>query len=204
MSTTKHDKKRRRQDSSDDDDDDDDCVFLSSTGVHRGEEGRKKEDRTYPKRVLKEIETVHGSIQKKRAKKAAKSSSSSPHEVFIVIHEELCVYNDTEFKVIGTYARVEMANEQVLKVFKESHGEFLNEELSDGDSDDDNNDDNESDDDDYGDSHFVKIDPGDESNVDINQVAWSINEHGALSLRVMEGGDGDRYTVCTLRQKVQV
>jgi hypothetical protein len=206
MSMTEPDKKRRRQDSPEDSNVP--VVDLVSSSDESDEKENKREEINYPKSMLKEIEAVHSNIQKNRlkAEKAAKpasdssassknsSSSSAPPEVFIAFHQELCTYGDNTFDVIGTYSRVEAANEQVLKLFKAEYAQCFNDS---GDSDDGS-------DGGYGeDRSFVKGRPGEGSRAEDNQVQWCIDGHGALSLEVHDAAEGDIYKVYTLRQEVQ-
>ncbi|KAL1966410.1 hypothetical protein VTN77DRAFT_4552 [Rasamsonia byssochlamydoides] len=199
----RRDKRRpRREENSTEDDPDE---FFSAR-YHRKEEPRREDipdpdRRDYPNKLLKELEEVYCNRQKSNstssapAKRLSSSSAAAaaPHEVFIVTHERLYTYDDKESDVIGTDARLETANEQVLKIFKEAHEEFLY-EVRTGDGDES-----------YGDrgEGFVKIRPGQEYYVRDDEVGWCIDEDGALLLLAKDGRDGDFYKVYTLTQEVQ-
>lgn len=192
--------KRLRQDSSDDDNNG--AGQLVKVTKNKKKEKKKEGNNIfyyYPKTMLKEIAAVHRSLLQVDNDRARPTTSTS-EEVFVIIHEEFVDYEDITFRVIGTYARVDAANEKVLKAFRIMHPQFLLEGRS-GETSDSEASDGSVDDDDDDDGHFVKRCPREWYSYGF-EVAWWIDEHGALSLRAQDR-NGDVFKVYAVRQQVQ-
>ena len=130
----------------------------------------------YPEDLRTAIETAHGRIP-----------PSNPSEVFVLVHECKCTYNDTEFKVVSAFSQADKANIQALDLFQNEYALYI--DNCDGDN--------------FRNCSRQQDDSLlDRANISENEVGWKINEHGCLMLVALDGGDGDWYKVYVKRLKI--